>query len=57
MPLIAIAVLTVGHVVLFFGGPRYHFPMIPLFSLLAGWALAALPLLRVPPAGRLRVDV
>ena len=53
LPLIAIAVLTLGHVVLFFGGPRYHFPMIPLLCLFAGWALAALPLLRAPLGGRL----
>ena len=43
LPLLPIAVLTAGHVVLFFGAPRYHFPMIPLFCLLAAWALAALP--------------
>lgn len=43
LPLLVIAVLTAGHIVLFFGSPRYHFPMIPLFCLLAAWALAALP--------------
>ncbi len=53
LPLIAIIALTLGHVVLFFGSPRYHFPMIPLFCLFAGWALAALPLLRAPLAERL----
>ncbi len=46
VPLLVIAVLTAGHIVLFFGSPRYHFPMIPLFCLLAAWALAALPLPR-----------
>ena len=48
LPLIAIAVLTVGHVVLFMGGPRYHFPLVPLFCLLAGWTFTSLF------AGRLR---
>lgn len=42
-PLLVITVLTLAHIVLFFGSPRYHFPMIPLFCLLAAWALAALP--------------
>ncbi|MCH8025169.1 MAG: glycosyltransferase family 39 protein [Chloroflexi bacterium] len=52
LPLIAFTILTLGHVVLFFGSPRYHFPMIPLFCLLAGWALAALPLFRARLAVR-----
>ncbi len=56
LPLIAIIALTLGHVVLFFGSPRYHFPMMPLFCLLAGWTLASLPQLWAPLAGR-RVDV
>lgn len=53
LPVIAFTALTLGHVVLFFGSPRYHFPMIPLLCLFAGWALAALPLLRAPLGGRL----
>ncbi len=57
LPLIAIAALTLGHVVLFFGSPRYHFPMMPLFCLMAGWTLAGLPLLRASLAERRRVDV
>ena len=52
LPLLAFTALTLGHVVLFFGSPRYHFPMIPLFCLLAGWMLAALPLLRARLAVR-----
>ena len=52
LPLIAFTALTLGHVVLFFGSPRYHFTMIPLLCLLAGWALAALPQLWAPLAVR-----
>jgi 4-amino-4-deoxy-L-arabinose transferase-like glycosyltransferase len=43
LPLLTIAVFTLGHVVLFFGSSRYHFPLVPLFCLLAAWALAGLP--------------
>ena len=41
LPAIAIAFLTLGYVA-FWAGPRLHFPIVPLFCLLAGWALASL---------------
>jgi 4-amino-4-deoxy-L-arabinose transferase-like glycosyltransferase len=41
LPAIAIACLTLGYVA-FWGDPRFHFPIVPLFCLLAGWALAGL---------------
>ena len=41
LPAIAIAFLTLGYIA-FWAGPRLHFPIVPLFCLLAGWALADL---------------
>ena len=38
LPVLTIAVWTMGHVV-FFGDPRFHFPIMPAFCLLAGWAV------------------
>lgn len=39
LPVVAIAVLTMGYVA-FWGDPRFHFPLVPLLCLLAGWWLA-----------------
>lgn len=39
LPVLVILVWTAGHVAVF-GQPRYHFPLVPMFCLLAGWALA-----------------
>ncbi|MEX0785715.1 MAG: glycosyltransferase family 39 protein [Dehalococcoidia bacterium] len=46
LPVLAIGVVTLGYVA-FWGDARFHAPLMPLFCLLAGWALQ--PLLR-PPA-------
>ena len=48
MPVVAIVIFTLPHIFLFFGSSRYHFPLVPLFCLLAAWALAALPLPATP---------
>ena len=43
LPVLVVLVWTAGHIAVF-GQPRYHFPLVPLFCILAGWALAAVPL-------------
>ncbi|MGB6838278.1 MAG: glycosyltransferase family 39 protein [Dehalococcoidia bacterium] len=40
LPVLTIAVWTMGHVA-FFGEPRFHFPIMPAFCLLAGWAVVS----------------
>ena len=40
LPLLVIAVFTVGQL-LFFGNPRFHYPMLPSFALLAAAALVS----------------
>ncbi|MEX0786056.1 MAG: hypothetical protein WD939_05420 [Dehalococcoidia bacterium] len=37
--LLVILVWTAGHIAVF-GQPRYHYPLVPMFCLLAAWALA-----------------
>lgn len=41
LPVLAIGFLTLGYVV-FWGDQRFHFPVVPLFCLLAGWALVGI---------------
>ena len=40
LPLLVIAVFTIGHLP-FFGDPRFHYPMLPSFALLAAAALVS----------------
>ena len=39
LPLLVVGAMTAAPVI-FFGDPRFHFPVIAAFSLLAGWVLA-----------------
>ena len=41
LPVLTFVVVTLGYLV-FWGDPRFHFPLMPVFCLLAGWALANL---------------
>lgn len=41
LPVLAIATVTLAYVA-FWGDPRFHYPLMPVFCLLAGWALAGL---------------
>ncbi len=41
LPALTIGIVTLGYLV-FWGDPRFHFPLMPVFCLLAGWALANL---------------
>lgn len=46
LPVLTIVIVTLGYVV-FWGDPRFHFPLMPVFCLLAGWALSTLTAGRV----------
>ena len=39
LPVLTIGIVTLGYLV-FWGDPRFHFPLMPAFCLLAGWALS-----------------
>ncbi|MCH8852586.1 MAG: hypothetical protein IID41_08005, partial [Planctomycetes bacterium] len=39
LPVLTIGIVTLGYLV-FWGDPRFHFPLMPVFCLLAGWALS-----------------
>ena len=41
LPALTIGIVTLGYLV-FWGDPRFHFPLMPVFCLLAGWALSTL---------------
>ena len=41
LPVLSIGIVTLGYLV-FWGDPRFHFPLMPVFCLLAGWALSRL---------------
>ncbi len=41
LPVFTIVVVTLGYMV-FWGDARFHFPLMPVFCLLAGWALSKL---------------
>lgn len=41
LPVLTIGIVTLGYLV-FWGDPRFHFPLMPVFCLLAGWALSTL---------------
>ena len=41
LPVLTIGIVTLGYVV-FWGDPRFHFPLMPVFCLLAGWTLSTL---------------
>ena len=41
LPVLSIGIVTLGYLV-FWGDPRFHFPLMPVFCLLAGWALSTL---------------
>ncbi len=41
LPVLTIIIVTLGYVA-FWGDPRFHFPLMPVFCILAGWALSPL---------------
>ena len=41
LPALTIGIVTLGYLA-FWGDPRFHFPLMPVFCLLAGWALSTL---------------
>jgi len=41
LPVLTIVIVTLGYVA-FWADPRFHFPLMPVFCLLAGWALSTL---------------